>query len=53
MEKEGITLLAQLLTSIKDAIDKLEEAYRKKDMEKITSAKREILNFQLQIDKLL
>jgi uncharacterized membrane protein (DUF106 family) len=53
MEKEDITLIAQLLTGIKDAIDKLQEYQKKKDLEKLNAAKKEILNFQSQIDKLL
>jgi len=53
MEKEDITLTAQLLTGIKDALIKLEEAQKRKDVEKLNAAKREILNFQSQIDKLL
>lgn len=53
MEKEDITLVAQLLTGIKDALGKLEEAQKRKDVEKLNAAKREIMNFQNQIDKLL
>ncbi len=53
MEKEDITLIAQLLTGIKDALSMLEEAEKKKDADKLSAAKREILNFQSQIDKLL
>ena len=53
MEKEDITLIAQLLTAIKDALEKLEEAQKKKDIEKMNTAKKEILNFQNQIDKLI
>ncbi len=53
MEKESIALIAQLLTGIKDSVDKLEEAINKKDLEKAAYAKNEILNFQQQIDKLL
>ena len=53
MEKEEVIIIAQLLTSIKDAIDKLEEAKRHKDIEKFNSAKKEILNFQQQANELL
>ena len=53
MEKEDITLVAQLLTGIKDALEKLAEAEKKKDAENLAAAKQEILNFQSQIDKLL
>jgi len=53
MEKEDITLIAQLLTGIKDAIEKMQDAEKRKDLEKLNAAKREILNFQSQIDKLI
>ena len=53
MEKEDVTLIAQLLTGIKDAIDKLQEAEKKKDLEKLNAAKKEIINFQGQIDRLI
>lgn len=53
MEKEDITLIAQLLSGIKDAIDKLQDSERKKDIERLNAAKKEILNFQSQIDKLI
>ena len=53
MQKEEINLIAQLLTGIKDALDNLEKACKKKDMEMMANAKKEILNFQKQIDNLL
>lgn len=53
MRKEDIALVAQLLTGMRDALNKLEEAQRKKDLEKANAAKREILYFQSQIDSLL
>lgn len=53
MEKEDITLIAQLLSGIKDAIEKLQDAEKKKDIERLNAAKREIQNFQSQIDKLI
>jgi hypothetical protein len=53
MKKEDIAVLAQLLTGIKDAIEKIEDAQRNKDNEQLEGAKREILNFQRQIDSLL
>jgi len=53
MEKEEILLLAQLLTSVKDAINNLEKAQKKKDLDGIVNAKLEILNLQRQIDMLL
>jgi len=53
MEKEDVMLVAQLLTGIKDAIEKIEEATKKKNIEKFNAAKREILNFQKQINELI
>jgi len=53
MEKEEIMLVAQLLTGMKDAIEKLEEAKKKKDPELLNAAKKEILNFQKQINEIL
>lgn len=53
MKREEITLVAQLLSSMKDAVDKLEEAYKKEDMEKLSAAKKEITEFQKKISKLL
>ena len=53
MEKEDITLIAQLLTGIKDAIERLQEAEKKKDIERLNAAKKEILNFQTKINNLI
>ncbi|MBU0466083.1 MAG: hypothetical protein KJ718_03495 [Nanoarchaeota archaeon] len=53
MKKEQITVLAQLLTAIKDATEKLEQASREKDAVKMASAKREILNFQKKVSEML
>ena len=53
MKKEDITLLAQLLTAMRDAVDKLEKAYEKKNMEELRAAKKQIISFQEKIDKLL
>ncbi len=53
MRKEDILVLTQLLNGMKDAIQKLEISERKKDISLIVEAKREILNFQKEIDKIL
>jgi len=53
MKKEDIPMVAQLLMSINEIIDKLGVAENKKDIEGITKAKREILNFQKQIDGMI
>lgn len=51
MNKEAITVIAQLLSAMKDAISELEHAQKKKDLEKIKKAKQEILSIKQQIDK--
>ncbi len=53
MKKEDIVLLTQLLSGMKDAVSKMEKAYKKKDLEELNNAKKEILSFQIQIDKML
>ncbi len=45
--------MAQLLTGIKDALDGLEKAQNKKDLEGMANAKREILSFQHQVERIL
>ena len=52
MEKERINIIAQLLISMKEAADKLEIAYKKKDAEMVASIKREMMQFQAEIKKL-
>ena len=53
MNREEIAVLAQLLSGIKDSIEKLEEAKEKRDAEGFNLAKKEILDFQKQIDRIL
>jgi hypothetical protein len=53
MKKEEIAVVAQLLTAIKDAIEKLEEAKRNSDTEQFATAKNEILIFQKKLGELL
>lgn len=53
MEKEDVTIIAQLLTSMKDAISKLEDALKKKNMAETNMAKREILRLKENLDGLL
>ncbi len=52
MEKEEITVVAQLLSGMKDAIIKLEKAQKNKEIEEFNLAKKEIISFQEQIDKI-
>ncbi|MBS3088346.1 hypothetical protein J4402_01045 [Candidatus Pacearchaeota archaeon] len=53
IKKENITNLAQLLTGMKDVILKMEKAEAKKDTEQLILGKKQILDFQREIDKLL
>ena len=53
MKREDITILAQLMTSMKDAVEKLGDAEKEKDAEKLNTAKKEIVSFQKQIDRIL
>ena len=53
MKRDEITVIAQLLTAIKDALEELEKAQRKRDEERVVMAKREILSFQKKLDELL
>jgi hypothetical protein len=53
MRKEDVSELAQLLTGMRESLGKLAEAYSEKDAEKLASIKKEILNLQKEIDKLL
>ncbi len=53
MKKEDIKVIAQLLTSMKDMLSKLEEAERKKDNVLLDSTKKIILQFQGEIRRLL
>lgn len=53
MKKEEIGLVAQLLVGMKDAAERLEEAHKKKDAAMLLSAKKEILQFQSEVEKLI
>lgn len=53
MKKEEISVIAQLLVGMKDAVEKLEEAYKKKDFGMLLSAKKEILQFQTDVERLI
>lgn len=53
MKKEDVNLLAQLLTGMKEAVETLENAKKRNDLELMAAAKKEILEFQTQINNLL
>lgn len=52
MEKGDISVLNQLLLSMQEAVNKLEEAMNKNDITQINYAKRAILSFQKEVDKI-
>ncbi len=51
MNKEDIDVLARYLTDMKDLLKELEMAVKKKDEERISSAKRRLLSLQNQVSK--
>lgn len=53
MKNEDIAILAQLLKSMKEAVEKMEKAQKRKDMEELLIAKKEILLFQKKIDEII
>ncbi len=53
MDKAQITALAQLLTSMKDSIYRLEKAIEKNSLEEELAVKKEILSFQKEVEKML
>ena len=52
-DKENAVLIAQLLRTIEDLLEKLEKYHRKKDIEKFEATKKEILGLQGRIKELL
>ena len=53
MNKEDVTLLIQLLQTMKEIASKIEDYYHKKDIEKLESGKQEFLELQRRVDELL
>ena len=53
MKKEGVEMLDQMVGSLGEANDILDEAYRKNDVQKFNSAKKLILQIQNRIDEIL
>ena len=53
MNKEDVIVVAQLFTAIKDSITKLEKSIKEGDNEQVEIAKKAILSFQQEIDKIL
>jgi len=53
MRKEEIVVLAQILTAMKEGVEKLEGAERKRDLEHINNIKNEILSMQRKLKEML
>lgn len=49
MNSKNFSEITQMIESVEDATDKLEEAYEKKDYEKFNSLKKFILQLQQRI----
>lgn len=53
MKKEGLRLLDQMIKSLEEANDILDEAYKKNDAQKFNSAKKIILQIQNKISEVI
>ncbi|MFA5019667.1 MAG: hypothetical protein WC533_01060 [Candidatus Pacearchaeota archaeon] len=53
VEEQGINELAQLILTLEDASENLEQAYVNKDAEKLNQLKKFILEIQSKINDLL
>lgn len=53
MEKEEIDAIAKILSEMKDTIDRLALALRKKDSAELNASKRKIVELQTQIGRKL
>ena len=51
MKKEDIEVVARLLTYLQNSLDELESAIKKSQIDKAVSAKRKIMDLQMQIDR--
>ncbi len=51
MKKEDIEVIAKLITEIKNSLEELESALKIGDAGRIVSAKRKILELQIQIGR--
>ena len=49
MEKEDIVLLAQMLHTMRELTDKLDEYFQKKDFEGVARTKRELVRLQKKV----
>ena len=53
MDSGDINLLAQLIESMEEATKRLQQHYRNREVKKFKKVKKEVLNFQKQIDNIL
>ncbi len=53
MKKEGVILLEQMIKSLEEANDILDEAFQKNDAQKFNSAKKLILQIQNKISEII
>jgi len=53
MNKEDVVLLVQLLMTMKETLAQLDSAYEQKNAEKTEDIKREILDLQAKIARIL
>lgn len=53
MKKEDIAVITQLLTTMKEVSEKLENALLQKDFATVSRVKKELMDLQKQVDKLL
>ena len=53
MKKEEIIAASQILNIMREGVETLEKAEKKKDLEKIKNVKSEILNLQKKIKEIL
>ena len=51
MKKEDIDILSKLLSDMKDSLNDLDSALKKKDYTRINNAKRRLLDLQMQINR--
>ncbi len=53
MKKEGVELLGQMIKSLEDASDALDESYNRNDFQKFNKAKKLVLQIQDKISEIL
>ena len=53
MKKEGVELLGQVIKSLEEASDMLDESYRQSDFQKFNKTKKFILQIQNKISEIL